>query len=161
MEGLMPYSTNIQVNRNLGPHTVSIDTIVTVAEVDALRTETAAQIDAVLASLNVTLPITPGHALLAYLGAVESWGVTAQALKMMFPEAVGPGESPAWAFWQKKYDDALLMLRDGVGVYQDLSDIEEMVASSYFTNNPETEAELGQLAGAHLFEVDDLGVKPW
>jgi hypothetical protein len=100
-----------------------------------------------------------------YLATIASWGTAAQVLKATFPEATGPGENPAFAYWEKKYRDALawmtgeessaLLVAAGALVYVTTQ------ASSYFTNHPEEEVELDTLAGANLFTVDALQEKPY
>jgi hypothetical protein len=162
----MAYSTTEQVNRILGPHAVTASTPVTTSDVDALRTDVSYRIDAVLAGESVsTVPATDGT-VVDYLAAVESWGVAAQVLKALFPEATGPGEQPAHAYWEGLFKDALKSLPKLIQGWANadlitLLNTDARKASSYFTENTEEEAELGDLEGASLFKTDPLGEHPW
>jgi len=161
----MAYSTAAQVNRLLGPHATTASTPVTTTELEAIAGDVSRRIDAVLRNAGVlTIPVTDAS-FSAYLGVVESYGVTAQVLKALFPEAMGPGEQPAFAFWQALfnaamgYDSAKHGLAQRVGIPSTLFSVE--LVSSYFTEHTEEEAELGDLEGAHLFSVDAQDVRPW
>ena len=73
----------------------------------------------------------------------------------MFPEATGPGESPAFRFWEMKYQAALKLLRDGTDIPTDLmaGGTDNPLPTSYFVRNPDEEEELGDLAGASQFKI--------
>ena len=154
----MAYSTTDEVNRLLGPHAVTATTPVTTTDVDALRTAVSYRIDAVLRGAHVsTLPVVETN-FKNYLATIEAWGVAAQVLKALFPEASGAGEQPAHAYWQKLFDNAMKDLPQ----LAPSSLLEtETLASSYFTENPDEEAELGDLTGASLFKTDPEDTHPW
>ncbi len=159
----MSYSTTEQVNRILGPHAVTATTPVTTSDVDALRSDVSYKIDAVLISEGASVPATD-TTVTDYLGAMESWGVTAQVFKALFPEASGPGEQPAYAYWQSLFTDALSSLPKLVQGWANAGLITlraKRKASSYFTENKSEEADLGDLEGASLFKVDALDERPW
>ena len=146
----------------LGPHATSDFTPVTDGQMDSFRDETSAQINVVLESVGVAVvPVTDHAAFQTYLGAVEAWGTAAQVLKAMFPEAMGPGEQPAYAFWDRKYRDALVSLSRSQHIPPNLFGEDRPVPSSYFTKHPEDEAQMGALAGASAFVVDNLNQSPW
>ena len=154
----MAYSTTAEVNRLLGPHAVTATTPVTTTDVDALRASVSYHIDAVLRGAHVSVLPVADASFKNYLATIEAWGVAAQVLKALFPEASGPGEQPAHAYWQSLFDKAV----------RDLSELvpsslleTEMLASNYFTKHPEEEAELGTLAGASLFKTDPEDTHPW
>jgi len=160
----MSYSTTAEINRLLGPHAVTASTPVTTTDVDNMRATMADFIDGQLSSLGVsTVPVT-NAIVMATLAGIESWGVTAQVLKALFPEAIGPGEQPAFAYWQKLYDNAMKDLsamvvgwaKGGLVTATKVSEV-----SSYFTENTEEEADLGDLEGTSLFKVDALDQYPW
>lgn len=161
------YTDVDKVNRILGPHAVSDTTPVTRESAELLVKAVQSEIDTELAMLGVTsaLPFATVSPFRTYLGAIASWGVAAQILKASFPEATGPGESPAYAYWEKKYQEALEEVTEedaikvliGLGATTYLS----AQASGYFTRYGDDEAVVGNLAGASLFVVDDLKEHPW
>ena len=162
----MAYTTTTNVNVLLGPHAVSATTPLTTTQLTSLIGFVSQQIDGALRANGVsTVPATDAT-VTAYLATLESWGAAAQALKILFPEAIGPGEQPAHAFWQKLFDGAMKFLPEIIAGWEAASLISLLSsgarqASSYFTEHPDEEAELGDLAGASLFKVDDLEEHPW
>ena len=160
----MSYSTTAEINRLLGPHAVTASTPVTTTDVDNMRASLSDFIDGELSALGVsTVPVT-NAVVMATLAGIESWGVTAQVLKALFPEATGAGEQPAFAYWQKLYDEAMKELpemvkgwaKGGLVIATKVSEV-----TSYFTENTDEEADLGDLEGASLFKVDSLNKSPW
>jgi len=162
----MAYTTTANVNILLGPHAVTATTPLTTTQLTSLIGFVSQQIDGALRANGVsTVPATDAT-VTAYLATLESWGAAAQALKILFPEAIGPGEQPAHAFWQKLFDGAMKFLPEIIAGWEAASLISLLSsgarqASSYFTEHPDEEAELGDLAGASLFKVDDLEEHPW
>ena len=154
----MAYSTTAEVNRLLGPHAVTATTPVTTTDVDALRASVSYHLDAVLRGAHVSVLPVADASFKNYLATIEAWGVAAQVLKALFPEASGPGEQPAHAYWQSLFDKAMKDLPQLVP--SSLLET-EVLASSYFTKHSEEEAELGILAGTSLFKTDPEDTHPW
>ena len=48
-----------------------------------------------------------------FLGVIVADGASALVLKSWFPEAAGPAQSPAYAFYQARYKDGKKALMDG------------------------------------------------
>jgi len=160
----MAYSTTAEINRILGPHAVTATTPVTTTDVDALRATISGVIDGELSALGVSTVPVANAVVMATLAGIESWGVTAQVLKALFPEATGPGEQPAFAYWQKLYDEAMKGLSKMVAGWAKgglVTTTGAKVVSGYFTEHTEDEAELGDLEGASLFKVDSKDAHPW
>lgn len=155
----MAYATTAQVNGLLGPHAATFDTVPTVTQLASMIDGISAQIDTVLKGAGVnSVPVISSldSTFAAFLIEVNKWGAAAEFLKALFPEATGPGESPAFAFWETKYRDTLKAWRMG----QDLPDgllsgSNDPAPSSYFTRNPEQEETLGELAGASMTKIGD------
>jgi hypothetical protein len=84
---------------------------------------------------------------LQYIGVA---GVAARALRTMFPDATGAGETPAHADYQKIFDDGLAGLKDGTLIPDDPAVVGStsgyVAPSTYFTRNPDAEEELGEIA---------------
>ena len=151
----MPYATNTDVNGILGAHAATSTTNPTITQLDVMIVDISNQIDTVLKSQGVvTVPVTSSadSTFAAFLVGVNKWGAAAEFLKGLFPEATGPGENPAFAFWQKKYDDTIKMWVDaGItspsqGIPPDLlGGPGDTDPSTYFTRNPDEEEVLGDL----------------
>ena len=166
----VPYSTTDDVNTLLGPHKVTSDTSFTLANLTAVLLRLSARVDAILNSVGFApVPVVDDSSteigiLLGHLKTVVSWGGAAISFKANFPEAVGPGETPAYAYWDKKWTDALIRLAARQDVPRSLFGTIYQ-AASYFSENPDQELIVGQdiglLAGSSLFVVDDLGSAPW
>ena len=146
----MAYTTTALVNDILGPHQATSSTVPTVTELGAIIDGVASQVDVVLKSAGVaTVPVTGSmdSTFFTFLAEVNKWGAAAEFLKAIFPEATGPGESTAFGFWQKKYDDTLKAWRDGKDIPAGLlGGSNDVSPSSYFTRNLNDEEVLGDLA---------------
>ena len=156
----MAYSTGTQVNRVLGPYATSSQSSVTTADLTTIIRDIDRQINAVLQGAGVSsVPVSSGDdsVFFDYLNSVSIWGAVAETLKSLFPEG------SLHDFWQAKYDTALATLRSKEDVPSGLlgGASDEVKIDTYLTQNTEEEAELGDLEGAHLFSVDNLGEKPW
>jgi hypothetical protein len=120
------------------PDKVAIETIID---------DTASEIDSLLASVDLAVPVTTPAHFVRTLARVNAYGTAAAVLKSMFPASVGPGENPAWAFWEKRYQNWLTWLREGEGIPPDVpSGAASVGPSTYFTRNPEEEENLGTIA---------------
>ena len=146
----MAYTTTALTNDILGPHASTASTTPTTTELSAMIDGIASQIDTVLSGAGVsTVPVTSSHnsTFFTFLAEVNKWGAAAEFLKAMFPEAVGVGETTAFGFWQKKYDDTLKAWRKSEDLPSDLlGGSNDVSPSSYFTRNPDEEEVLGDLA---------------
>jgi len=109
--------------------------------------EIDAEINVLLEKHSVTTPVTSPAAFLTWLGNVSANGATATVLKSMFPDATGPGETPAYSFFEKRYQDALKELRAGDVIPASLLESEDDAGpSTYFTRNPVDEEDLGGIS---------------
>ena len=156
----MAYASTSDVNRILGPHSATATTAVTLTDLGNIIDGISSQIDAILKAAGVgTVPVTSAmdSTFATYLVAVNIWGAAGEYLKGLFPEATGPGESPAFAFWQKKYIDALDAWRKGSDLPATLlGGDSDQSPSSYFTRNSAEEELLGDLAERPLNKLSDL-----
>ena len=145
----MAYTDTTGVNGVLGPHAATSSTAVTLDQLTTMIDGIAAQIDTVLKGAGVAaVPVTGGldSTFNTFLVEVNKWGAAGEYLKGLFPEAVGPGESPAFAFWEKKYQDTLKAWREGKDLPAGLlSGPNDPGPSTYFTRDPDEEETLGDL----------------
>ena len=72
----------------------------------------AADIDGRLAGYGFSVPVTSPATATEYLLSVNVWGAVAEIQKAQFRSGTGPNTEGAWAFYEKRYRDALAGLRD-------------------------------------------------
>lgn len=143
----MAYCTTSDVQALLPKFVLSTTTKPTLTQVEQFCDDVAAEIDIYLARGGASTPVSTPTTLVTWLRKISGAGVAAMTLKAMFPDQLGPAETPAYAFFEKQYQDALKLMKDGdfissiVGTSGDLSDV-----STYFTRNPDEEEELGEIA---------------
>jgi len=147
----MAYATVANVQGRIARHVLTASTPVTTTQVGEFIDDIDAEINGVLIKLGYAVPVSEPAWFMTRLRALSSDGSAAITLKSLFPEATGPGGSPAYAFYDKRYRDGIKMLLDGAHPKASSS----AVASTYFTENPDEEATLGDLAGANLFKVSE------
>lgn len=148
----MAYTDTTAVNGVLGDHAATSGSTPGLTQLSAIIEGISSQIDVCLKSVGVaSVPVTSAadSTFATFLAEVNKWGATAEFLKGMFPEATGPGENPAFAFWQKKYDDVLKGWKDPDGPFGLptglLGGPGDADPSTYFTRNPSEEEVLGDL----------------
>ena len=143
----MAYATEADVEALMAQVTISATTSLTSTELAIIIDDVAGEIDTALASQDVVVPVTAPTYVLNWLEGVNSMGATARALRSLFPDVAGMGEQPAFAFWQRLYDNALKGIRDGSMIPPDLARSDTSVApSTYLTRNPDDELDLGDIA---------------
>jgi len=113
--------------------TYSATSTPTSTQVTAFLTDIAAEIDVVLASRGLTVPVTAPAEFLAHLTHVNAVGAAARAEFAMFPEASeSPAGSPQGDRLWSQYQEYLRALRkDALPVTQ----IADTVPASFFTEN--------------------------
>jgi len=118
------------------------------SQATALTDQVGAEIDSALSGAGVTVPVTAPEHFVSALRLLNSAGAAALILRIMFPDATGAAETPAYAFWAKWYQDGLARLRDGTGIPDDVIGATSgyVAPSTYFTNNPDEEVDLGDIA---------------
>jgi hypothetical protein len=148
MEVAMSYSEVADVRARMAQFTIGDSTKPTTTQAETFIEETDAEIDVLLVARGVSVPVTTPAAFLSWLGNVSANGATATVLKSMFPSATGVGETPAYAFFEKRYQDALKALRDGSVIPASLitEDEDSSEVSTYFTRNPVEEEDLGGIS---------------
>lgn len=146
----MSYATNGEVQGAIAKFTVGAATKPTTTQMTTMISEVEGFIDSVLSARGITTPITAPSQFVSALQGIAVAGTAARVLKSMFPDAVGAGETPAYAYWQKLFDDGIKALVDGSLIPDDplvVGSASGYVApSTYFTNNPDEEAEIGVIA---------------
>lgn len=150
----MSYATVTDLKAVIPFLTISSSTVPTLVQVTAIVDDTSSEIDTVLAGRGIAPPVASPDYFVDRLRLLNSYGAAAATLKAFFPEHTGPGEQPAFAFWETRYREGLKALRTGDDIPTSMGEGESNVKpSGYFTRNPNEEETLGDLAGASMFKV--------
>lgn len=140
----MSYATLAETQQLISKWTLGATTTPTATQAQAIVDEISYEVDAKLAAGNVsTIPVTEPAYFLGYLKLVNMYGAAAAILKSMFPASVGAGETPAWAFWESRYQKALKALEDGSALPPGVTTSVRISPSSYGTRYPLEDAEIG------------------
>lgn len=142
----MPYATEVKVEGNIAQHTIDGTSAPTSAQLTVIIEDVDGLIDSCLASQGVTVPVTTPAHFLDFLEGLSAAGASARALKSKFPDATGPGETPAYSYWQKIFDNGIMGLKDGSLIPNDAVKGSLIAPSTYLTINPDTEVDLGDIA---------------
>lgn len=142
----MPYATEVKVESMMAQFALDGTTSPDSTQVAAIITDVDAELDVVLAAQGVTTPVTAPADFLSWVTGIASIGVTARVLRSAFPDVTGPGEQPAYRYWQKLYDTALAGIKDGSMIPPTVSAGGAISPSTYFIRNPDAEEDLGDIA---------------
>mgnify|MGYP005813734273 CR=1 FL=1 len=148
----MAYAATADIQAVVAQFTIDSNSVPTTTQVGLLRDQIEGQINALLAAKGITVPFATDSsadqdAFAAFLKHLSAFGAAAATLKAMFPDASGPGETPAYAFFQSGYKDGLAMLQDGTGIPLSLSEAATTIAPSTMnTRNPDDDEDLGDRA---------------
>ncbi len=142
----MTYATEAKVESLMSQFSISGSTKPTTTQVAGIITDVDAELDVALAAQGVTTPVTAPTDFLSWIAGVSSIGVVARVLRSSFPDVAGPGEQPAFRYWQKLYDGALGGIKDGSMIPPTVATGSATAPSTYFTRNPDAEENLGDIA---------------
>lgn len=140
----MAYATVPDVERLMAQFVIGSSTKPTETQVETIIADTEQEINAILAGRRITVPVTQPTEFVGWLKLLVSYGATAAVLKSMFPSAAGPGETPAYAFWESRYKAGLKGLSDGTLLPAEYQT--GIKPNTYFTRNPSSEESLGDIA---------------
>lgn len=156
----MAYAVIADVQGLMAQHTLTATSKPTLTQATAITNDTSDEIDARLAAVGVVTPVTTPASFLRALALLNAYGAAAAILKSMFPDAVGPGDTPAYAFWEKRYQDGLDAISAGAdgGVIPPAvpDSLEAVRPSTYFTRNPDEEEFLGDIAEPMFKKGDEF-----
>lgn len=115
----------------------------TTAQADVHIDGIAAQLDAVLAELGLSVPVTLAGAPTLYnlLAELNAWGAAAGIQRARFQDQGGANMESAWSFFEERYKAGLATLSDTArGIVGAPSGIRP---ASYTTRNPDEDEHLG------------------
>lgn len=121
------------------------------AQVAEIIEDVSAEVDIHLLSAGFVSPATTPTSFVRWLGLVTQEGAAAIILKSAYPETMSNANGgpviPAYAYYEKKYQDSLKLIDSRNLNIATAEDGETVVGpSSYFTLNPDTEETLGDIA---------------
>lgn len=143
------YGTIGELQELIAQFTISASSKPNTTQATAIIQGISDEIDVALQGVGVTVPATTPAYFLNWLAALNSYGAAAAVLKSMFPDAVGPGDTPAYAFWNEWYQRGLAAIRDGSLVPVSIIVVGSgsyVLPSTYLTNNPDTNEDIGIIA---------------
>ena len=149
----MAYAAIADVTARMAKFTISTTSKPTTAQITEFLDDIQGEVDVHLAAMGVTVPATTPAYFMDWLKGVVADGTAALALKSMFPDAHGPAETPAYSFYQNRYEAALEGITDGSAVPVDLTTGNYVAPSTYLSVNSESEADIGELAEKFMFKV--------
>ena len=143
----MSYAVIADVQGVIPKWTFSGTTKPSTTQATAIIDAVSEEIDSILAARGIAVPVTAPAHFLAALVMLNVYGGAARILRAAFPDATGPGETPAYAYWEKQYDEGIAGLRNGTAIPRSVSASDLYVdPSTYFTRNPDEEEDLGDIA---------------
>lgn len=89
----------------------STTSTVTAEEVEALIDDHEAEVNVALSHHGYAVPVSSPAELKTWLGKIITEGVAAAVLKALYQDPAGPNSESAWSVWEKRYQDALKMIR--------------------------------------------------
>jgi len=126
---------------------ISATSAPTTTQATTIINDTADEINARLSAAGLTTPVTTPASFLRALALLNAYGAAAAVLKSMFPDAVGPGDTPAYAFWEERYKAGLAAIANGsMSPADSVSNAGSILPSTYLTRNPDSEEALGDIA---------------
>lgn len=142
----MAYCTVDDVRALIAKFTVGDTSRPTTTQATSFVDQIAGEIDLYISVLGVTVPITSPAVLVTWLEKVNAEGAAATVLKAMFPDVSGTGETPAYAFFEKRYNEALKLIKQGDIISDLIGTGDANSPSTYLTENPDEEINIGEIA---------------
>lgn len=149
----MSYATDADVQELIAQFTLGASSVPTLTQAGNIRTDISNEIDVRLSGAGFSVPVMTPSYFVDWLGRLNAYGAAAAILKSMFPDALGPGETPAYAFWEARYQEGLKAIADGaVSPPEAASNSNQVLPSTYLTRNADAEEDLGAIAEP-LFKI--------
>lgn len=134
----MAYAAFANVQNRIARHVLTTSTPVKIVTVEEFIDDVDAEINSLLFKLRYSIPVTEPEWFVTRLRSLSADGAAAITLKSLFPEATGPGGSPAYAFYEERYRDGLKAIEGGA--HPRSSNVE--TAATWFTEHPDLDTTL-------------------
>jgi hypothetical protein len=140
----MAYATLSEVQELIAQFPITASSAPDTTQATEIIADISDEVDVRLAGAGIAVPVDTPEYFLRWLGVLTGYGSAAAILKSMFPAAVGPGETPAYAFWEERYQAGLKAITDGEISAPDTPTGSGFVEpSTYLTRNPDTNEDIG------------------
>ena len=157
----MAYGALADVKRLLGriDNAIGTDKILTDDDVTDLIDSHSDEVDSILISKGVVLPIDTGvdggAAFVDYLTRLVAHGVSSAVQRAVSPEVQGVGGGTAWNYHETRYRDGKKALMQGLSIPPGvLGGVGDSEPDGYFEQFPEDIPELGDNADNIKFHID-------
>lgn len=143
----MAYATETKLEALMAKFSVDGGSSPDSSQVAVIIQDVEGEIDTALRTQGISTPVTTPAYFLDWLEGLATAGAAARALKSMFPDATGAGETPAYAFWQTIYNNGLRDIKNGTMIPPEVTRSGSGISpSTYFTRNPDEEEDLGDIS---------------
>lgn len=145
----MAYGSITDLQDLIAQFTIGASSKPNTTQATAIIADISNEIDVALTSVGVTVPVTTPAYFLDWLGRLNAYGAAAAVLKSMFPDATGPGDTPAYAFWNDWYQRGLATILDGSVVPTVIVTPGSgtfVLPETYLTRNADEELATGDIA---------------
>ena len=117
----MAYTTLDDVRALISKHTQTTDigdanSAMSEVEADSIVANVQDEIDTLLSSQGVVVSVAAPTHFLGKLKLLNGYGAAARILKSILPDVVGPGETPAYMYWEGLYREGKKSIQDGTGI---------------------------------------------
>jgi len=144
----MAYAALADVQALLPKWNIDANSTPTATQVEQFITDVAGEVDAILSSQGLTVPVTEPASFLAWLGLLNALGAGALAAAGMFPGSAqaGPEGTPLASFLQARYKVGLDRLVKGTGIPEAAVRTSNVTMRGYLDQHPDEEVDLGDIA---------------
>jgi hypothetical protein len=145
----MAYAALSDVQGLIAKFTIDGSSKPTSTQVTTLIGQISADIDAVISAAGYAVPVASPAWFVTALLYLNALGAAALTLRSMFPDSRAAGDAglSEYALYQRWYEAGLKRLGAPGGIPPDVATNSASVnPSTYFTRNPDTEEDLGDIA---------------
>ena len=144
----MAYAVLADVQALLPKWTLDGSSTPTSTQVEGFITDVGGEVDAILSSQGLTVPVVEPASFLAWLGLLNALGAASLAAAGMFPgqAQAGPEGTPLAPFLQARYKQGLERLIKAEGIPEAAPRTESRTMLGYLDQHPDEEVSLGDIA---------------
>jgi hypothetical protein len=144
----MAYAAVSDVQALMAKFTIDANSKPTTTQVTSMINDISGEIDAVLAGRGLTVPVTTPTYFVDALTMLNTYGAAVLVAQAMLPDRAGAAEasSAIYTVWDQRYRTGMAALRDGEGIPPTAPASGRIQPSTYFTRNPDSEEDLGDIA---------------
>lgn len=144
----MAYATLADVQGLLAKFTIDGSSTPTSTQATAIIDDINDEIDTLLASSGLLVPVTTPAYFVDMLGMLNAYGAAVLIAQAMLPDRAGATDpsTALYSVWDSRYRAAMARFAKGEGIPPDAPRSGRLSPSTYFTRNPDAEETLGDIA---------------